>query len=445
MKLSVIGTGYVGLVTGVCLAHKGHTVVCVDNDAAKVEKIKNKIPPIYETGLEDLLKKTYGNGLEATTDLEDAVQRTDVTLIAVGTPFDGSRIDLSYVKEVARAVGAALKNKPGYHVVAVKSTVVPGTTDEVVLPILERASGKRAGEDFGVGMNPEFLTEGRAIGDFLSPDRIVIGGIDDKSRSRLEALYESFKGTDRILTNNKTAEMIKYASNALLATTISFANEFANLCARLGDVDVKDVMAGVHKSEYLSTTGPDGRKHAAPITKFLEAGCGFGGSCLPKDVKALISHGEDAGAAMPLLTAVIDVNSRQPHKVVELLGKHFDSFENLKIAVLGLAFKPGTDDVRETPAFPIMRELLAAGARLRAYDPAAMQEAKKHFDESEIEYAPDLESAIEGADAVVLVTRWQEFLRLPELLGRLPAPPLLVDGRRLIDKRTVKRYEGIGT
>ena len=238
--------------------------------------------------------------------------------------------------------------------------------------------------------------------------------------------------------------MIKYASNALLATMISFSNEFASLCARLGGIDIKDVMAGVHTSEYFSTVDSSGKVLTAPITKYLEAGCGFGGSCLPKDVKALVSHAEAAGLQLPLLSVVIAINVEQPNKVIELLGKHFDSPAGLSLAVLGLSFKPGTDDVRESPAFPVMRTLLDGGANLRAYDPAAIETARHVLDDPRIVYCSSLREAVTGVDAVFLLTRWKEFLELPEILRAMVPTPVLIDGRRLIDKSSVERYEGIG-
>jgi UDPglucose 6-dehydrogenase len=244
MNISVVGTGYVGLVSGVCLAEKGHTVTCVDLDAAKVAKINQGIPPIYEKGLEDLLKRHAGRNLTATTDLRAAVMGSEMSLIAVGTPFDGSAIDLKYIREVARQIGEVLRDKASYHLVVVKSTVVPGTTDDVVRPILEEASGKQAGAHFGVGMNPEFLREGEAIQDFMAPDRIVLGGIDDRSIDKLAEVYSVFPEVDKLRTSCKTAEMIKYSANSLLATMISFSNEIGNLCAALGGIDVVDVMHG---------------------------------------------------------------------------------------------------------------------------------------------------------------------------------------------------------
>lgn len=445
MRVSIIGAGYVGLVTGVCLAEKGHTAICVDIDSSKVETINRGIAPIYERGLDDLLARHAGRTFSATTDLDAAVQHTDVTLIAVGTPFDGSAIDLRFVRTAATQIGAALRDKSGYHVVAVKSTVVPGTTEEVVLPLLEQASGKRAGEDFGVGMSPEFLSEGEAVNDCLYPDRIVLGGIDERTLDTLDELFAVFEGAPRIRTNTRTAEMIKYAANALQATLISFSNEIANLCAAIGDVDVVDVMHGVHLSRYLTMRLPGGETAVAPITSFLHAGCGFGGSCFPKDVKALIAYGARIGQPMTLLESVIRINEAQPGRLIVLLRRHFPDLNGVCVAVLGLAFKPGTDDMRESPAIPVVRELLAQGARVRAYDPQAKHEAEKVFGQVDgLVLCDTLSQALDGVQAAILVTRWDEFRRLPDMLRTMTPQPLLIDGRRLINWRDVARYEGIG-
>ncbi|MDH3380656.1 MAG: nucleotide sugar dehydrogenase, partial [Gammaproteobacteria bacterium] len=364
--------------------------------------------------------------------------------IAVGTPFDGREIDLRYVMEVARQIGTVLKDKKSYHVVVVKSTVVPGTTDEVVLPILEESSGKKAGVDFGVGMNPEFLREGEAIEDFMFPDRIVLGGIDDRTVNALAELYNPFPDVDKVVTNNRTAEMIKYTSNSLLATMISFSNEIGNLCTAVGNVDVTEVMRGVHLDKRLSPILPNGERIVPSFTTYIEAGCGFGGSCFPKDVKALIAHGLKKGRPMQLLEAVIQINERQPLEVLSLLKKHFQSFSGVRLAILGLAFKPETDDMRESPAIPVVRALLAEGAKINAYDPAANNEARKLFGNSAIDYCDNLDTAVKGVEAVLLLTSWKEFSRLPELLGKLNPQPLLIDGRRMLDRHSVHRYDGIG-
>jgi UDPglucose 6-dehydrogenase len=439
VNISIIGTGYVGLVTGACLAENGHRVTCVDIDPARVAALNQAVPPIFEAGLPELLRKHVGHSLFATTDLAAAVRDSDVTLIAVGTPFNGKEIDLTAVLGATRQIGAALKEKSSYHLVVVKSTVVPGTTDLHVLPALEAASGKKAGKDFGVGMNPEFLSEGEAVNDFLFPDRIVLGGLDARSIEVLEAVYKPFAAdVPRLRTNTRTAEMIKYSSNALLAALISFTNELANLGATLGGIDTVEVMRGVHLSQYFRSHNSEG---LPPITSFLKAGCGFGGSCLPKDVKALIAHGQKSGAAMPLLESVIVINEKQPHKTVALLNKHWPSLRGVRVSVLGLSFKPDTNDVRESPAFPIMRELLDRGAAVTAFDPVAMKEAQEAFAQAGVTYAPSLDAALEEANAVIVVTPWKEFENVPALLKD---DTVFVDSRRTFDKRAISHYEGIG-
>lgn len=439
MKLSIIGSGYVGLVTGVCLCEKGHDVTLVDIDRAKVDAINAGAPPIHEDGLEELLKRHAGRSLRATLNLEQAVLATELTMIAAPTPFDGQTIDLSFIRKISEQVGQALAKKNSYHVVVVKSTVVPGTTDDVVKDILETACGRKCGEAFGVGMNPEFLSEGVAIRDFMFPDRIVLGGTDHRTLDVMGQLYESFKNTPILRTNCRTAEMIKYASNSLQATMISFANEIANLSEKLGEIDVVDVLHGVHLMKELTK---DGKK--AGITSFLGAGCGFGGSCFPKDVKAIVAHGQARGVSLPLLQGVLDTNREQPFKMIEMLVDKLGSVKDREIAVLGLAFKPGTDDMRESPSIPIIRELVDLGAKVTAYDPIAIDAAKKAFAGAPITYAASMDEAIGDAEAILLVTRWEEFKSLPEKIAKMAKKPLLIDGRRLIEKDAVPRYAGIG-
>ncbi len=444
MNVAIVGSGYVGLVSGACLAEKGHKVVCIDADASKVAAIRAGRSPFHEPGLDQLLERHAGKALTATTDLRAAVRGAELTLICVGTPFDGARIDLAQIRSAARAVGEALKGHSPYHAVVVKSTVVPGTTEEVVGPIIEEASGKKAGDDFGLGMNPEFLTEGEAVRDFMVPDRIVVGGIDDRSLAVQEELYAAFAGTPVIRTNPKTAEMIKYASNCLLSTLISFSNELGNLCAAVKGVDVADVMRGVHESRYLTLPLPDGRRVPAPITSFLWAGCGFGGSCLPKDTKALQAHGEAAGAPMRLLDAVLRINQEQPRQMIDLLKKRVPSLKGARVTVLGLSFRQDTDDMRESPSIPIVRALLAEGAIVTAYDPKAEREARRVFGEAPIRYAPSLIDSVRDARGVLLVTRWDEFKSLPDVLREHNPGAVVVDGRRVLDKSRLRAYEGIG-
>ena len=444
-RVSVVGSGYVGIVTAACLADRGHRVTCVDVDESKVDRINRGIAPIHEPGLDELLERNVeASNLRATTDLREAVESTEMSIIAVGTPYVGDSIDLGAVREVSREIGKALADLDRYHVVVVKSTVVPGTVDDVVKPILEATAGRRAGEDFGVGMNPEFLREGEAVGDFMNPDRLVLGGIDERTWKSLDELYEVFPGVERVFTSPKTAEMIKYTANSLLATLISFSNEIGNLAADLGDIDIVDVMRGVHLDHRLSPVLDNGERVRPGILHYLKAGCGFGGSCFPKDVRALVAHGREASASMELLDAVVRINERQPDRVVELLRKHHPSLENLSVAVLGLAFKPGTDDVRESPALTVVESLRAEGAAVRAFDPVATDSARAVLGNGRIVYCESLEECVEEADAVVLLTEWEDFRELPGILEGLDRDPLVVDGRRFLEKDSVPRYEGIG-
>lgn len=444
MRVSIVGAGYVGVVTGACLADVGHDVVLADLDENKVATLEAGSSPIYEPGLDELVSRHAGERLHATTDLTSAVAGSELTLVAVGTPDGDTGIDLGHVAAAARAVGSVLAAKDNYHVVAIKSTVVPGTTDGVVIPLLEDASGRRSGVDFGVGVNPEFLTEGRAIADFQQPDRIVLGASDQRVHAVLSALYAGFPpAVPRILTNTRTAEMIKYASNALLATMISFSNEIADLCSAVGEVDVVDVMRGVHLSQYLSLPGSDGLRVHAPITAYLEAGCGFGGSCLPKDVRAIVAEAERLEQTVPILRGVLETNARRPDVTSSMVERELGGLPGKRVAVLGLAFKPDTDDVRDSPAIPIVQRLDAAGATVTVHDPI-VRTLPPALDGLDVEVVEDLEDAIRDSDAIVIVTRWREYERLPELLAERQRQPVVVDGRRMLDAGAFERYAGIG-
>lgn len=443
MKISVIGTGYVGLVSGACLADLGHEVICVDVNADKVAAINAGQCPIYEDGLPEILQRNRMNGrLSATTDLAFAIANSELSLVAAPTPFDGKRIDLSFIERIAGDIGALLKNKPTYHCVVIKSTVVPGTTDDVVRPILEHTSGKKAGDGFGLGMNPEFLSEGVAVRDFTRPDRLVFGGVDARSQDMLETLYAAFTKTPKIRTNNRTAEMIKYASNSMQAMLISFSNEIAGLCATQPGLDAMDVMRGVHLMHEITPVDEYGRRSrvSAPVAKFLSPGCGFGGSCFPKDVNALAAFARSAGVNTPLLNAVLDINKHQPLRLVQLAEQALGSLDGKRIAVLGIAFKAGTDDARESPALPILETLLAKNANVVAYDPQVrhLQGYKR------VEWAGSLNAALHDADAVLIVTSWPQFKSLPVLLEKETHQPVVIDGRRMIEPAAVKRYAGIG-
>ncbi|MDO4904060.1 MAG: UDP-glucose/GDP-mannose dehydrogenase family protein [Lautropia sp.] len=460
MKLCVVGTGYVGLVSGTCLASVGHDVVCVDVDAAKVERINRGEPPIHEEGLEALLKANVGTRLRATTSLPEAMENADVALICVGTPFDGKTIDLSYVLQVSREIGSALKaqaeaakaagKQPHYCVVTVKSTVVPGTTDTAVREAIEAASGLKAGKDFGLGMNPEFLAEGVAVKDFQEPDRIVVGGIDERSTQQLAEMYAMFKNTPIIQTTPRTAEMIKYTSNAFMATMISFSNEIARICDGIGELDAAEVFKGLHLMKHLIYRDGAGQLKVVGASSFLWAGCGFGGSCFPKDVKAITAHAGHRGVATPMLDAVLSTNKTQPEQMLRMLKDRLGDLNGRRVTVLGVAFKPGTDDVRESPSLQIIAELVKAGAKVTAHDPIAVETGRKALTEMGVgpqtyAFESDLDTALASAEAVVLITSWPEYRAVPELqkkAGREAVP--FIDGRRFIARDALPHYSGIG-
>ena len=442
MKVVIIGTGYVGLVSGVCFAEIGHNVICVDIDHKKIESINKCKSHIYEEGLDDLLRSNVTKGrLTATTNLKEAIIDADITMIAVGTPFTGDFIDLTYIKQAATDIGDVLEFAPDFHVVCVKSTVVQGTTENVVGKIIEERSSRRLDENIGLCMNPEFLAEGTAVSDFMNPDRIVIGASDSKTSKIVQQLYAQFDSTDMILTTPATAEMIKYTANAFLATVISYANEIANLCSSIGGIDAIDVMQGVYADKRLSPILPEGRVTPG-LMSFLYPGTGFGGSCFPKDLKALISYADQYDYSLEILKSVFEVNQNQPSVTVDLLIRELGDLIGKRIAVLGLAFKPGTDDVRESPSITIIQQLLANGAFVVAHDPIAIENMKAILFGKSLTYVNDLPNAVNNVDAIVLVTSWPEYHDLSMLLKSNEIP--IIDGRRFLDKKQFDKYSGIG-
>lgn len=439
-KISIIGVGYVGLCTAVGLASKGYQVTACDIDTDKIAKINSGVPPFYEPGLEEKLSECISRrSLKGVVnDTETAVHGSDFTYVAVGTPSkeDGS-IDLKYIESAAVNIGKALKNKKGYHITIVKSTVVPGTTINLVKPILERESGKVCGEDFGLCMNPEFLRQGSAFNDTLNADRVVVGSYDKKSGDKLEALYRDFysgKTPPIIRTGLSTAELIKYASNAMLATKISFINTIANICEKIPGADVKDVALAM---------GLD--KRIGPL--FLDAGLGYGGSCFPKDVKALIASAEAWGYTPELLNSVEHVNKAQPLKAVEYCRVQLGGLKGKRVALLGLAFKPDTDDMREARVIPIVNSLLSEGAAVTAYDPIAAITAYAVFKDT-IAYAKSARACLKDADAAIVVTEWPEFKKLqPKDFLQLLKQPVLIDGRRIYDPKVYSeklKFKAVG-
>ncbi|MEM1797975.1 MAG: UDP-glucose/GDP-mannose dehydrogenase family protein [Candidatus Jordarchaeales archaeon] len=433
-SIAVIGLGYVGWVTGLCLADLGFKVIFADLDAGKVELVNQGVAPIYEPGAQEMLTKHKNAGnIKATTNTAKAVAESFVSFITVGTPSLNGEIDLRWVESAAKDIGAGIAERDDYHVVAVKSTVIPGTTEELVIPTIEATSGKVEGKDFGVCVNPEFLREGNAIRDFMNPDRIVIGYRDEKACKVIESVFSGIKSII-VKTDLRTAEMIKYANNAFLAMKISFINEIANIC-ELFDIDVKQVAYAI---------GLDFRINP----EFLRAGCGFGGSCLPKDLRALISAARSKNYNPVLLEAALNVNNKQPLWVVELADSVLGDLRGKKVAVLGLAFKPETDDMREAPSIKIVRALLERGAEVVVHDPKAMEKAKEIFGKA-VDYAETPLNALRGADCCIIVTEWKEYAELPlSDARRVMRRPVLVDGRRIIDPAKAANagfiYRGIG-
>ncbi|GAB4291851.1 MAG: UDP-glucose/GDP-mannose dehydrogenase family protein [Thiohalomonadaceae bacterium] len=443
MKISVIGTGYVGLVTGTCFAEMGHDVTCVDIDVRKIENLKQGILPIYEPGLEEMVEKNYREGrLHFTTSLAEATQNATVHFIAVGTPpgEDGSA-DLQYVLAVARELGQTMVAP--YNIVVDKSTVPVGTADKVRSEVQQELMRRSDKISFEVVSNPEFLKEGAAIDDFMRPDRVVIGADSEKATRIMHDLYAPFMRNHEVIVSMgvREAEMTKYAANAMLATKISFMNEIAALCERL-NVDVEQVRLGIGSDRRIGY-------------HFIYPGCGYGGSCFPKDVKALLRMAQENDLDAWVLDAVERRNDRQKHRLAEkILGRLGPDLTGKTIAVWGLAFKPGTDDMREAPSLVLIEKLIAAGAAIQAHDPVATESAKKELpaewlESNRIRFFEHQYDALSGADAMALVTEWKPF-RNPdfERIKSALKTPLIFDGRNQFDPLSMQEmgieYYGIG-
>ena len=432
MNISIVGTGYVGLVSGTCFSEMGNHVWCIDIDQKKIDSLKNGKIPIYEPGLEEMVLRNHREGrLDFTTDYAEAVPESDICFIAVGTPpgEDGSA-DTRYVLAAAESIA---KHMSGYTIVVDKSTVPVGTSEKVrqaVQKVLDGRSDK-AGIEFDVVSNPEFLKEGVAVNDFMRPDRVVIGSDSARAEEMMKILYEQFTLNEHpiICTDLKSAEIIKYAANAMLATRISFMNEISKLCDKVGG-DVRAIRQGI---------GTDSRIGMS----FLHASCGYGGSCFPKDVKELVAVGKRNGIEMKIAAAVEEVNDEQKHVISDrIAAKYGEDLSGKTFALWGLSFKPETDDMREAPAITIVTELTKRGAKIRAYDPEAYEMAKHylaHIPSDAISYEPDMWSALDGSDALILVTEWKQF-RSPDFnrIKSLLKAPVIYDGRNQYDPKLMK-------
>jgi UDPglucose 6-dehydrogenase len=427
MNVSIVGSGYVGTTVGACLADLGNDVWNIDIDESIVAALNSGESPIHEPGLDELVAEHAGSRFRASTSY-DVLPETDVTMLAIQTPSnpDGG-IDLSAVEAGVRAIGEALGSTEGYHLVVVKSTVVPGTTDERLVPRLESASGRTVGEDLGVAVNPEFQREGAAVEDFMHPDKIVLGTGSERATAVLRELYEPLVSGETTLveTGRREAEMVKYANNAFLAAKVSLINDLGNICKEF-DVDAYEV---------ADALGADDRIGA----RFLRSGVGWGGSCFPKDIRAIRHAAREAGYEPAMLDAAVTVNEEQPRRLLSLLDEHVD-VEGRRIAVLGLAFKPGTDDIRNSRAIPVLEGLRDRGAEVVAYDPVAAANMREQF--PDIEYADSAPAALADAHGAVVVTDWDEFGALDDAFDAM-ATPVVVDGRRVVSRREDITYEGL--
>ncbi len=454
MRVCVIGTGYVGLVTGVCLAETGHQVICIDNNEEKVKLMKSGQAPIYEPGLSELMQSNAKEGrLVFTSDLAMGVDKSDILFIAVGTPpLPTGESDTRYVEAVARGIGASLTK--GYKVIVNKSTVPIGSGDWVQMIVLDGVAERKKSQgesgveieaEFDVVSNPEFLREGTAIFDTFNPDRIVLGSNSQKALEMMQELYtpiierkvaddKSLPPVPVVVTNLNSAEMIKYAANSFLATKISFVNEVANICDRVG-ADVTQVAKGIGLDSRIGS-------------KFLQAGIGWGGSCFPKDVSALIHTSDDYGYDAKLLKSAVEVNKRQRTIAIDKLQQALKILKGKTVGLLGLTFKPDTDDMRDAPSLDLIQELNRLGARVKAYDPIISQSGMRHG-LSGVQVETDLERLADSCDALVLVTDWQQFLTLDyQKMAKLMANPVFIDGRNFCDRKTLEaagfHYVGIG-
>jgi len=429
-RVSFVGIGRVGLCTAAYFAYKGCKVIASSNNPHKVELVRKGQSPFFEPELDEILEETVRLGkLQAELGRETAILNTDITFITVGTPSlpDGAA-DLTYLKETVKKIGELLKTKQDYHLIVVRSTVPPGTTENLVIPIIEKHSTKKAGKDFGVTMSPEFLREGASMYDIANPHRILIGEFDKRSGDTLEEFVKQLYG-DKIpilRMSLASAELAKYASNIFLATKISFINQIANICERIPGVDVVEIACAMGLDPRIGS-------------KFLRAGAGWGGSCFPKDTKALVALSRKLGYESKLIEEVISINKLQAKRMVELAEEELGNLEGKKIAILGLSFKPNTDDIREGASLRIINLLLAKGAKVVAFDPQAIDNVKRIIGDM-ISYSNSSYECLENADCCMLVTEWDEFKKLgPNDFTKLMRNPVLIDGRRIYDSQTFSK------
>ena len=432
MKIGIIGLGFVGLSFAAVLTSKGHSIIGVDTDKEKLEKIKNGIVPFYEPKLQSLLRRSLNVGLEVSSNIL-AIKKCNLIFVTVGTPQKrNGEIDLTMIKNVTNKIGKLLSKTQNKPIIIIKSTVIPGTTQNVILPILQRISGKNVGKDFGLLTNPEFLRETMAVNDTLHPHVIVLGGDNDIFLKKVRRFYSNLHhSVPIVLTNYSTAEIIKYANNSFLATKISFINQIASICEEIPDANIDDV---------AKTIGLDPRIG----NLFLDAGPGYGGSCLPKDVKAIINFSTKVGINPTLLTAVEKTNKQQINSIIKLIKQNIGKIHGRKIAVLGIAFKPETDDIRDSVSVELVNRLIKLGAKITIHDPKAIENAKKIFN-NKIKYQKSVSTAVKDCKCAIIMTAWKQYEKINNKTIEQMAKKFIIDSRRIIsDKKLNAKYFAIG-
>jgi len=444
MILSVVGLGYVGLTTAVCFAQKGIQVLGVEKDRSKLDKIRSGEPSFHEEGLAKLLEDNLGQSFHIGDDVHNAVKNSQITLVCVGTPTVNGKIDLSGVLGALKEIVAEVCASKKFHVIVIKSTVVPGSTDSVFREFIEQEFNLTVGQDIGLCVNPEFLREGSAVQDFMEPDRIVIGSSDKKSENELIEVYEVFKPTPLLFVSNTTAELIKYTSNSFFATLISFSNEISNIAEHLPGTEINTVLEGLFLDRRITKSKEGGNFERPDLISYIRPGIGFGGSCFPKDIRALASCAEGVGVTPKLLKSVLEVNEYQPQNILSLGEKAYGQFKNKSVGVLGLSFKSNSDDIRESKSIDLIKFLLLKSANVFAYDPMAMPNTKELMQDYDIHYLDTLTDVVSMCETVFVCVDWQEFHQLSELVESIKPNLNIVDAKLFLDRSKFKNYIAVG-
>ena len=444
MSLSIIGMGYVGLTTATCFAAKGQNVLGVEVNRDKLKNLKLGIPSFHEDGLNKLLLTNIGKSLHISHDLNSAILESDISFICVGTPTIDGEIDLSFVKNCLRDILSILKNKDSFHIIVIKSTVVPNSTDIVFKKIIEEEFQFKVGKDIGLCVNPEFLREGSAVDDFMNPDRVVIGTSDELSEKKLISLYKCFPGVPVISVSNSSAELIKYTSNSFFATLISFANEISNISEKLYDTNIIDVFEGLFADRRFSNNQKDRAKALPGLVTYLKPGPGFGGSCFPKDVKALAACSTSLSFEPSLLNAVLKVNEFQPYNLLEHAKRLVGSLSKRKVGVLGLSFKSNSDDIRESKSIELVKLLVHEKAIVYAHDPMAMKNTRDFLKNYSVNYEEDLQKVVSKCDFVFVCVDWPEYKNLDVVVNSLNPNIFILDAKLFLDKRKYKHIAAVG-